>query len=124
MTRLKQNEMTPAVITLWYRPPEILLGSSSYTKSSDVWSLGCILLEMIKKVPIFKSEVEVETLNLISGICGSINEENMPGCSKLPLFDKYKISEEIADLADKMLVLDPRKRPTVLQCLEHPIFSK
>jgi serine/threonine protein kinase len=137
LARTKAIDMTPYIMTLWYRAPEVLLGSSNYTKSIDVWSLGCILLEMLKKTPIFKAETEVDMLNLIVEICGSINEKTLPGYNKLPLYGKYVISEgkrciketfssisqEAADLADKMLIINPDKRPTIDECLSHPFFQ-
>lgn len=139
MARIRNPEMTPNMITLWYRSPEILLGSTRYTRSSDIWSLGCILLEFFKKKPVFKANNEVDVLDMIVDLCGSINEESFPGCSRLAYFGKYnlkedrkrsvceifsKVSKEGADLADRMLELDPDKRMTIEECLRHEFLQK
>lgn len=137
MARTQGKDMSPGVVTLWYRPPEILLGSSSYSRSADVWSLGCILLEFFYKKPIFRASTDVDELYMIIELCGSINKESFPGCTALPLFNKYKLKEgtrciverfsqhskEAADLADKMLRLDPDERISIQSCLGHPFFT-
>jgi len=136
MSRKQCREMSPGVVTLWYRAPELLLGSFSYSKSIDVWSLGCVLLEFFNRKPIFKGNTEVEVLCMITELCGSINEESFPGCTKLPLFSKFNLgegkrkiaetfslhNEDAIDLAERMLRLDPNERITIEQCLAHPFL--
>jgi len=138
MSRIKSKEMTPGVVTLWYRSPELLLGSTAYSKSIDIWSLGCILLEFFKKKPLFKANTEVEELDAITELCGTISEDTLPDCTNLPLYEKYNLNKgdrkiletfssfslQAADLADKMLNLDPSKRPSISECLDHPFFQK
>ncbi|CAH8489162.1 unnamed protein product [Schistosoma curassoni] len=76
------------VVTLWYRPPDVLLGSTSYTASLDIWGVGCIFTEMISGVATFPgSKDSVDQLDKIFRIMGTPNEETWPGVSKLP---KYK----------------------------------
>lgn len=137
MSRQRSREMTQGVVTLWYRAPELLLGMATYSTAIDVWSLGCILLEFFKKKPIFKANTEVENLEMIIELCGTINEESIPGCTSYPLYPKYNLKEGVrciieqfssqsakaADLADKMLILDPAKRITLDGCLRHPFFK-
>lgn len=138
MSRTKSKEMTPGVVTLWYRSPELLLGLTAYSKSIDIWSLGCILLEFFKKKPLFKANTEVEELDAIIELCGTISEDTLPDCSNLPLYEKYNLNKgdrkiletfssfslQAADLADKMLNIDPSKRPSISECLDHPFFQK
>lgn len=50
----RQRPYTNKVITLWYRPPELLLGEERYGPSVDVWSMGCILGELFQKHPVFQ----------------------------------------------------------------------
>lgn len=137
MSRQRNREMTQGVVTLWYRAPELLFGSTVYSKSMDTWSLGCILLELLKKKPIFKTNTEVESLEMIVDICGTINEQSMPMCTSYPLYPKYNLKEGVrciierfsmhshkaADLADRMLALDPEKRMTIEECFRHPFFK-
>ncbi|CAI9551022.1 unnamed protein product [Staurois parvus] len=68
LARLYSSEERPytnKVITLWYRPPELLLGEERYTPAIDVWSCGCILGELFTKKPIFQANQELAQLELI-----------------------------------------------------------
>lgn len=136
MARLKAKEMTPGVVTLWYRAPEILLGAMKYDGAADIWSLGCILLELFNKHPVFKGSNEIEELDCISEICGKIDGESFPNVEMLPyysrftlkganrnLIERFKEFDKLGiELADQMLNLDPKKRPTTQECLNHEFF--
>lgn len=74
------------VITLWYRPPEILLGSKHYSTAVDLWSVGCIFAEMLTMKPLFPGESQIDQLFCIFRILGTPTEERWPGVSTLPDF--------------------------------------
>lgn len=127
---------THEIITLWYRPPEVLLGSKWYSSSVDVWSIGCIFSEMIHKKTLFPGDSEIDQLYRIFRTLGTPNESCWPGVSKMPdykeKFPRWQarpLTEALPDLdlpcvslVEKMLMYDPTKRISAKAALFSPIF--
>ncbi|KAF7724197.1 serine/threonine protein kinase, CMGC, CDC2/CDK sub [Apophysomyces ossiformis] len=139
----EKREYTNCVVTRWYRPPELFLGERHYTSAIDMWGIGllmdkwsCVLGELLKSRPILQGQDDIDQLKRIFYLCGSPTQENMPDWDKLPEADKIRfeptvrrVKEEFAnydplavDLIDKLLILDPNKRWSALQALEHDYF--
>lgn len=105
---------THEVVTLWYRPPEILLGAKFYTPSVDIWSLGCIFAEMSTKRGLFPGESEIDQLFSIFRTLGTPDETNWPSVkdlsdykSNFPKWKKKKISLFVSNLdADGLDLLE------------------
>lgn len=135
---------TQLVVTLWYRAPEILLGAKEYSTAIDMWSVGCIMAELLAKEPLFKGKTEVEQLDKIFKTLGTPNEKIWPGIANLPgssakfvkqpynlLRKKFPATSFIGspaltdlgfDLLSKLLTYDPEKRITAEDALNHKWF--
>jgi cyclin-dependent kinase 2 len=138
MFSLPMGKMTHEIITLWYRPPEVLLGIENYTTKVDSWSIGCIMAEMITGKPLFPGDSEIGQLFKIFQIMGTPNEESWPGITKLkdysinfPQWKPKKIKDlfpnfdkDGLDLMEKFLQMDPDKRITIKDALNHPFLEK
>ncbi|CAL1277724.1 unnamed protein product [Larinioides sclopetarius] len=132
--------LTEYVATRWYRAPEIMLNSKGYTKSIDIWSVGCILAEMLSNKPIFPGKHYLDQLNHILNIVGSPSQEDMyciinekartylqslPRKPKVPWTSLYpNANVQALDLLDKMLTFNSHKRITVEDALSHPYFTE
>ncbi|XP_062198792.1 probable serine/threonine-protein kinase At1g54610 isoform X2 [Phragmites australis] len=132
-----KRPMTSRVVTLWYRPPELLLGATDYGVSVDLWSSGCILAELLYGKPIMPGRTEVEQLHKIFKLCGSPSEEYWKK-SKLPHATIFKpqqpykrcIRETFKDfppsslpLVETLLAIDPAERQTATAALQSEFFS-
>ncbi|CAO2184581.1 unnamed protein product [Urochloa humidicola] len=132
-----KRPMTSRVVTLWYRPPELLLGATDYGVGIDLWSAGCILAELLYGKPIMPGRTEVEQLHKIFKLCGSPSEEYWKK-SKLPhatIFKpqqpyKRRIRETFKDfpssalpLVETLLAIDPAERQTATAALHSEFFS-
>uniref|UniRef100_A0AA96NLI5 [RNA-polymerase]-subunit kinase n=1 Tax=Phyllostachys edulis TaxID=38705 RepID=A0AA96NLI5_PHYED len=73
--------LTSRVVTLWYRPPELLLGATAYEPSVDLWSAGCVFAEMYARRPILQGRTEVEQIHKIFKLCGSPPDDYWRGAS-------------------------------------------
>jgi len=89
----KGRPYTNKVITLWYRPPELLLGEERYGPAIDVWSCGCILGELFLKRPMFQANVEIAQLEVISRLCGSPEPGAWPRVIDLPLWPTIRFKK-------------------------------
>jgi mitogen-activated protein kinase 15 len=129
----------------WYKAPELLLGSSIIDQSCDVWSFGCVLMEMIIGKPLFPGNSTLNQLDLIVQVSGKPSEEDlkilqnymMATClldtinfkshskklaeliKETPLY-----SEQLVDLVEKIFVFNPRRRLTVPQLIKHCFFEE
>ena len=135
----QKQRYTNRVVTLWYRPPELLLGERNYGPPIDLWGAGCIMAELWTRMPIMQGKSEQHQLTLISHLCGTISTEVWPSVDKLELFDKMvlpsgqkrRVKERLRpyvkdplalDLIDKLLNLDPSQRMDSDSALNHDLF--
>eukprot|EP01126_Amoeba_proteus_P040614 TRINITY_DN4338_c0_g4_i1.p1 TRINITY_DN4338_c0_g4~~TRINITY_DN4338_c0_g4_i1.p1 ORF type:complete len:261 (+),score=16.56 TRINITY_DN4338_c0_g4_i1:657-1439(+) len=130
---------TPVVVTLWYRSPELLLGPVEYSSEVDLWSVGCILAELILAFVLFNGNNEVEQIDKIFQLLGTPDEETWPGYSSLPgykkfrkyppgklhaLFEKTALSSHGFNLLKRLLTLDPAQRITSDQMIADNYFQE
>ncbi|XP_071372020.1 mitogen-activated protein kinase 13 isoform X2 [Centroberyx affinis] len=139
LARSADAEMTGYVVTRWYRAPEVILNWMHYTQTVDIWSVGCIMAEMINGKTLFKGKDYMDQLTQImkvTGIPGAefVQKLDSPEArsyvKSLPRFPRKdfstlfpRASVQAIDLLEKMLVLDGDERPTAELALEHPYFD-
>ncbi|KAL9439481.1 hypothetical protein AB3S75_025027 [Citrus x aurantiifolia] len=138
-TTSETDFMTEYVVTRWYRAPELLLNCTEYTAAIDIWSVGCILGEIMTREPLFPGKDYVHQLRLITELIGSPDDASLgflrsdnarryvrqlPRCRKQQFATRFpNISSGAVDLLEKMLVFDPNKRITVEEALRHPYLQ-
>uniref|UniRef100_A0A8C5XQ31 cyclin-dependent kinase n=1 Tax=Microcebus murinus TaxID=30608 RepID=A0A8C5XQ31_MICMU len=129
------------VVTLWYRPPDALLGATEYSSELDIWGAGCIFIEMFQGQPLFPGVSNIlEQLEKIWEVLGVPTEDTWPGVSKLPnynpewfplpkpqslqiVWNRLGRAPEAEDLASQMLRGFPRDRVSAQEALVHDYFS-
>ena len=140
--------LTQMVITLWYRPPELLFGESVYGPEVDMWSIGCIMGELITKDAILQGQGEIDQIDQIFRLLGGPTTDNWPDFEKLPssgilrwkkledsqMTKRFPINSPACnqtfldgngfDLLSRLLALDPKKRITANDALNHKYFQE
>ena len=130
--------LTEYVVTRWYRAPEIVLSSDTYTKAVDMWSAGCIFAELLGRKPLFPGSDHVQQLSCILDVLGSPDPAQMghvpskarryiaglPNSPGKPLQQLYpSASANALQLLSAMLAWEPSRRCTVEQALAHPYLA-
>jgi len=82
----KQLDYTNRIITLWYRPPEILLGATAYGPAVDIWSAACVFVELFTRQPVFTGKTEIDQLDTIYNVMGTPSEKIWPGLKEMPWY--------------------------------------
>ncbi|CEM24734.1 unnamed protein product [Vitrella brassicaformis CCMP3155] len=135
---------TQDVITLWYRPPELLLGQRVYGTEVDIWAAGCIIAEMATGRPLFPGDSEVDTLFKTCQLLGSPTEDTWPGMKNTLTewrdeFPKWRsvhpftalrkaiptdnMPDEGIDMLANMVRYPPASRHSACRLLTHPFFD-
>ncbi|XP_036090315.1 cyclin-dependent kinase 18 isoform X5 [Rousettus aegyptiacus] len=132
-TKTYSNE----VVTLWYRPPDVLLGSTEYSTPIDMWGVGCIHYEMATGRPLFPGSTVKEELHLIFRLLGTPTEETWPGVTALPEFHSYsfprylpqplishapRLDTDGINLLTSLLLYESKSRMSAEAALSHPYF--
>eukprot|EP01004_Peranema_trichophorum_P004462 NODE_3383_length_1360_cov_65.860146_g2946_i0.p1 GENE.NODE_3383_length_1360_cov_65.860146_g2946_i0~~NODE_3383_length_1360_cov_65.860146_g2946_i0.p1 ORF type:complete len:358 (+),score=35.93 NODE_3383_length_1360_cov_65.860146_g2946_i0:61-1134(+) len=131
--------LTDYIATRWYRAPEILLGSTKYTKGIDTWSVGCILGELLSGKPMFPGSSTMNQLDRIVAVTGrptsediaSINSpfaetmlENLGSVKPRSWEEMFpRAPPDAIDLMKRLLSFNPTKRPNTQEALKHPYVS-
>lgn len=128
--------LTHQVVTRWYRSPELLFGARLYGTGVDLWAVGCILAELLLRVPFLQGESDLGQLTEIFKVCSTPTEEAWPGVTRLPDFVNFKAmpgipfkdifsaaADDLLELLTWCLRLDPSKRCSAPQALQSAFFS-
>ncbi|KAG9347082.1 hypothetical protein JZ751_006009, partial [Albula glossodonta] len=131
---------TDYVATRWYRAPELLVGDTKYGKAVDVWAIGCLFVEMLTGDPLFPGDSDIDQLYHIMRCLGNLTPRHQELFYKNPVFAGVslpeitekeplekrfpKLSPMVSDLTKKCLQIDPDKRPSCSDLLQHDFFTK
>lgn len=136
---IPSRPMTPGLVTLWYRPPELLLGSTQQTTSIDMWAVGCILGELLTHKPLLPGTSEIGQIDLIVDLLGTPKEEIWPGFKDLPACQNFTLRQQPYNnlktkfpwlsqvglrLLNFLFMFDPKKRATATECLQSSYFKE
>jgi cell division cycle 2-like protein len=131
--------MTPVVVTLWYRAPELLLGEKKYGPAIDMWAVGCVMAELLTNEPLFPGTTEFKQLDLMFQTLGTASERIWPGMLELEHARKWnfvnqpynrlkqkfpRLSDHGFDLLNRLLTYDPAKRISATEALKHKWFEE
>lgn len=127
---------THQVVTRWYRAPELLFGARMYGTGVDIWAVGCILAELLLREAIFPGDTDLDQLDKIFQVTGTPDNKTWPSVTDLPDYIPFKYqparplhtifvaaSDDLLDLMNFMLALDPNKRLNSTQLLKHRYFT-
>ncbi|XP_067356381.1 mitogen-activated protein kinase 12 isoform X2 [Channa argus] len=140
LARQADSEMTGYVVTRWYRAPEVILSWMHYTQTVDIWSVGCIMAEMLQGKPLFKGNDHLDQLTEIMKITGTPTQEFISkldsedarcyirGLPKVEKKDLHKVlcttNPQAVSVLECMLLLDPQSRVTAAEALMLPYFDE
>ncbi|KAL0877209.1 hypothetical protein Bca101_026914 [Brassica carinata] len=133
----KKQTMTSCVVTLWYRPPELLLGATNYGTGVDLWSAGCIMAELLAGKPVMPGRTEVEQLHKIFKLCGSPSDlywkkHKLRNATLFKPQHPYKrcvaeafngFTSSTVHLVETLLAIDPDDRGTSTSALSGEFFT-
>ncbi|XP_037782370.1 cyclin-dependent kinase 10-like [Penaeus monodon] len=133
------SPMTPQVVTLWYRAPELLFQAKTQTTGVDMWAAGCILGELLLHKPLLPGKSEIEQINLIINLLGTPNDNIWPDFSQLPAIENFTLKPQPYNnlktkfpmlsssghrLLNFLFMYDPKRRATAEECLESSYFKE
>jgi CTD kinase subunit alpha len=136
----RQLDYTNRVITIWYRPPELLFGETQYGPAVDIWSAACVMVEIFTKHAIFPGDGgEINQLEKLYNVLGTPTKAEWPGLVDMAWFEllrptekkpntfaeryKDRLTPQAFELLTAMFLYDPSKRPSAEDVLEHPYFT-
>lgn len=136
---LPNGTMTPMVVTLWYRAPELLFGTKYQTTAIDIWSCACVIGELLSHRPLLPGQSEIQQINLIIEMFGTPTEKIWSGLNDLPALKNFSLRQQPYNnvkqtfpwlsaaglrLLNFMFMYDPSKRATAEDCLRSSYFKE
>ncbi|KAH0795036.1 negative regulator of the PHO system [Histomonas meleagridis] len=135
---IPDSVLSHEVVTQWYRSPEILMKSEKYDLSADIWSVGCVISEMITGVPLFPYNDDEEQIIEMFRIFGTPTNEYWPEVRSFKRFPKSvspivgqgirsqlgNVGNDLCQLLEDLLQLNPAKRITAKEALSYPVFKE